>query len=270
MFSSLLLRSTMVTTDASESTVTTVPFFLVELMGQPVVAAAVVTAAVAILGLIVNFFLVYHLQRERFEFDRHLSRERFDNDVHLSKRKLAFDQRLELWRRKVVFAEDALTDLYNSAFALSAIRSPAAYSDEYEDRPGRDQEDEALRRARDTYFPILKRLQNKEYTEVLASMWARRFRAKALFGPNADQPFIRMRQVLAQVQTAAMILMRADTHTDIGSMREHRTAMEARVWEGASEIDAISNEIAAILTEAESIFRPALEAFPIPDAIEEA
>ena len=234
---------------------------LVDLLQQPAVIAGSIGAAVAVLGLLVNTVVSCILQWNRQKAEQTLARDRFDHEVRLARRKVALDQQLELWRRKVAFAEESLTDFYDVRFTMNAVRSGASYSTEVLDRPGRADEPEALRQARDTYYPVLRRIRDKENVAGFTRLWARRFRARALFGADADAPFTRFRRVLAQVQTAAEALMRENTHSEFGHAPAFKEQCEARVWDHGDG-DPTSLELDQIVVSAEAIFRPVLDTVP--------
>ncbi|MFD3263340.1 hypothetical protein [Phenylobacterium ferrooxidans] len=258
---------------------------------QPAVVGAAIAGAVAGIGLLVNFYASHRLQVQRLAHEQALADRRFERDVELTDqksrldlqladrrfhseidladRKHRLDRLLEQWRRRLDWAEETLADFYSAAHAMTVIRFPGGFGDEPEQREGRDLEPKDLRAFRDTYFPVLKRL--RDYNELLNSLHSKRFRAAAMFGPAATEPFDRFHQVVVQVTVGAQALMRSITHSDVGTMPAHKEKMEKRVWEGLEDPDPIAKEVEAILSQAEKIFSPVLsEAAPSPAAKEPA
>lgn len=77
---------------------------------QPVVFAALVTGAVAILTLIVNASLTRSLHQQRLQADLALSRERGVQEMKLAERKADLERHAADWQRKAEFAEEVLAE----------------------------------------------------------------------------------------------------------------------------------------------------------------
>ena len=231
------------------------------------VTAALVTGIVAIVVVLLNRWLQSDriradkdIAERRLDLDLKLTERRLEADLALAERRFELDRELDNWRRKVNFAEETLAEFYRAATAISVIRSPAVWGHEYERRAGRDQESPGEQRRRDQYLPYLDRINAQG--EFLDSLHARRFRAIALFDAGSDEPFNRIRAVVVQIQVAAQMLLRDPGPAETEQASQHRERMLQRIWEGyewaGEELDAIQQEIAAIVSVAERLFRPIL------------
>lgn len=227
---------------------------------QPTVIAAIVTGAVAIAVLLVNTALNTRMHRDKIAADKSLARERFNFDMRLAERRAALDRAVDDWKRKSAFAEQELVGFYEASSNLSAIRSIGSFGSENEDRQGRAEEGEELRRQRDTYHAIARRV--RDHAEFYNILYSKRYRALALFGKGADVPYKKIWQVMVEVQVAAFTLMRRDTDAPGHAAFEHRDRMENVVWEGAADDDQIARRIREAVAEAEALFRPVLETPP--------
>jgi hypothetical protein len=225
------------------------------LLDQPVVVAALIAACG---GILVNFLGSLFLQFQRFKFDKAIAIQRLNAEISLSREKQSLDQRFELWKAKRTFAEDSLAGFYEAEKLFHFFRSAMSFRSEAESRQGREDEPEALRNSRDTYWPVLKRMDDN--IELFNNLHARRFRAMALFGPEADEPFVEIRRLHARVHTAGQALMNQQTHSGYGIAPEFKENMERVVWEGLQEPDQLAAEIAAAVAKAEAVFGPILSA----------
>lgn len=236
------------------------------------VTATLVTGIIAILVVFLNRGLQTdrikadkQIAESRLDLDARLTERRLEADLRLAERKYDLDRELDDWRRKVTFAEEALSDFYRAQTTVSGIRSPAVWGHEYEQRVGREEEEERARARRDSYLPYLERV--RVNGEFLDNFHARRFRAIALFGVGADEPFDRLRAVVVQVQVAAQFLLRDDGAAENKELLQHHNQMLHRIWEGSQPVDgrldAIQLEVAAILAQAEQLFRPVLGRMPV-------
>lgn len=222
--------------------------------------AVLVTGAVAIVVLIVNSILNTRMHREKLKADRDLAREKFDFDKIADERRVALERDLDQWRRRVTFAEQELTAFYEARSRLSAIRSPGAFGGEAEDREGREAEGPQLKRQRDIYYPVAKRVQ--ENADFFNSFYTKRYLAIALLGPAAEEPYLQMWQALIQVRVAANMLLRWDAYADNEAAIKHRRQMEEVIWEGAADPDRLAEKIDQAVAEAEAILRPLIRAAP--------
>lgn len=231
------------------------------------VTAALVTGIIALLVVVLNRWVQAdrikadkQIAERRLNVDTSLAERRLVADLRLAERKVELDRDMDDWRRKVAFAEQALADFYQAQWAISAIRSPGVFAAEWLKREGRDEEDEQERKRRDNYYPYLQRIQ--EHGEFLDGLHSRRFRAVALFGVGADEPFLRLRQVVSQISTAAQMLLRSSSDDATEQSRKFTQSMQHKIWEGAEsageEPDKIQQELAGIVAAVEGLMRPVL------------
>lgn len=154
-------------------------------------------------------------------------------------------------RRRIELAEEVLADFYEARDIVRWVRSPMAYSYESSERPGREQDDDAIRGHRDTFYVPLKRL--SENAEFFARMRARRYRVIAAFGPESARAYQEINEVTNRITVSAKALMRLDPrrHDDRTFARQER--LEQDVWEG--DEDEVSARVDAILSSVEERFR---------------
>jgi hypothetical protein len=168
---------------------------------------------------------------------------------------------LSTWReqiigkRRIKLAEKILAQFYEAGDILRAVRSPIASGNEALSRPGRDDEDADIRAIRDVYYPIVSRLTQK--SKLFSSIHARRYRAIAVFGLSAIEPFDNLRSIYTEITVSARHLMIKGTHN------AHNTALKARleavVFEGPEDEDPFIDKINAIVTAVEQRFRPEIQ-----------
>jgi len=227
---------------------------------QPVVTAAIVAACAALLVMVGNAIISSILHAAKIKADGELAREKFDFDKALAERKVSLDAAITSWKRKYEFAEAELAGFYEARSLIEAIRSPMAYSSENEDRTGRDEEIAHVREARDRYYPVLRRA--RSHSEFFNGFHARRYRARALLGPTAEQPYLDIWRILNEVSVAAGMLMRPDIHVDHPATNAQRERMENRIWEGLPEDDDIGRRLLETIANAESVLQPLITDLP--------
>lgn len=219
---------------------------------HPVFLAAII----ALLGTLTALWMNNRFHRERLKFEERLADNKYAHDVSLEERKFRHTVGMAKWQRQSEFAERQLAAFYEARARLGSIRSPASYSSENDDRAGREQEREAVRNARDSYYPVLRRV--RQSSEFFNDLYAARYQAVALLGEGADMPFIAIWQVLNRIEVAASMLMREDMHGEHPNVAQNRQRMEERIWEGLADGDPIAAEIEVAIEEAEALFRPAI------------
>jgi len=224
---------------------------------QPVLLAAVI----ALIGTLVALRMNNRFHKERLRFEEKLADKKYAHDIGLEERKFSHTVRIAQWNRQSEFAEEQLAAFYEARARLKSIRSPVAYSSENNDRTGRDAEREAVRNARDSYYPVLSRV--NQSSGFFNDFYAARYRAVALFGEDADAPFIEVWQALNKVQVAASMLMREDMHGEHPNVAANRQRLEERIWEGLAAGDPIAVEIEAAIEKAEELFRPVIINAPV-------
>lgn len=166
-----------------------------------------------------------------------------------------------LGRRRIELAEEVLAAVYEAKEILEWIRSPASFAAESEGREGREEEDEDVRRQRDTYYPHIKRISDN--AEFFARVRAQRYRVIATFGQEATRSHDVIWDVRARVLSAAQTLMRmrmnapgvAMTEFQIERAYEARSRLEAVVWAGLDD-DRITHELDEMVSATEARFRP--------------
>lgn len=219
---------------------------------HPVLLAAII----ALFGTLAALWMNNRFHKERLKFEEKLADKKYVHDVSLEESKFSHTVAMAKWQRQSEFAEEQLAAFYEARARLRSIRSPASYSSENNDRAGRDQEREAVRNARDSYYPVLRRV--SQSSEFFNDFYAARYRAVALFGERADMPFIAIWEALNKVQVSASMLMREDMHGEHPNVAQNRQRMEERIWEGAADGDPIAAEIEAAIEGAEALFRPVI------------
>lgn len=253
----------------SETAATALPIWAQWL--QLPVAAALVTGVIGLMIVGLNRWVQAdrikadkEIATDRFALDKELAEKKLAADLRLAERKLELDQKLEDWRRRSAFAEELLSEFYRARTVVSAIRSPAIWGHEYENRVGRDQEPEPLRQRRDQYLPYIDRI--RANGEFLDGLHARRFRAIAIFGAGAELPFERIRQVIVRVQAAAHSLLNYQSPEAAPQMAQHNENMLKVIWEGygadGETPDQFQQTVDQVVDLAEQLFRPALVALP--------
>ncbi|SDC47566.1 hypothetical protein SAMN05444678_103150 [Sphingomonas sp. YR710] len=229
-------------------------------LNQPVVDAAIVAGLVALFVMIGNAVISSILHQSKITADRALATERFEFDKALAERKMALDRALTDWKRNAEFAERALSDFYEARSRMQAIRSPGSFGAENDDRVGRDAEVEAIRSSRDAYYPYLRRV--RTHSNFFDDFYARRYRATALFGPEAEVPYQEIWRVLHRVNVAASMLVRDSGPLLHEQQFQTRQNLEYAIWEGSIDPDPLADQIAEAVTTAEKLFRPAIAHMP--------
>jgi hypothetical protein len=229
--------------------------------GPPAVIAALVGAAVALLVMIGNAVANWILHRSKLKFDRQLARERFEFEKSLAERKIALDRAHHIWKRDSEFAEEALSAFYDARSRIQAIRSPGSFNSENNDRAGRENEQEEIRTARDTYYPYVRRI--REHSTFFSEFYAKRFRAAALFGLEADQPFREIWSLLIHLKVSAESLVAvAGQPAHHQRQRDRHQRLEETIWEGAADLDRIAGQLDAAIASAEQLLRPRIMNVP--------
>jgi hypothetical protein len=167
-----------------------------------------------------------------------------------------------LGRRKAELAEEVLADFYQARDVFRLVRSPGGFSGEARDRPRENGEEEALSRDLDSYFVPIARL--KYDRAFLSAFYAKRFRFRAVFDAAAEKPFLEMKEIDAQITSAANMLSRlaqVDATRGAAFRREqHYHTNEAIIWDQGEPDDAINPKVDAAVKAIEIICRPAIEA----------
>jgi hypothetical protein len=235
---------------------------------QPAVIAAVIAFTGVLFTVVIGTIYNVRTARKRMEFeerladqkqafDERLSQQRFDQERNLAQEKVEHERAMEDWRRRSIFAEDALARFYEARSRIRAIRSPASYASENDDRDGRDQEPDNVRTARDTYYPIARRL--NEAAPYFNDMYVGRYRAHALFGMDGAEPYSLLWGQLSALNVAvgSLVGRAGDEHPD----RQRR--LEETIWEGLGEPDKIAAAVEKAVYLAEQLFGPIIVNRPV-------
>lgn len=155
-----------------------------------------------------------------------------------------------LGKRRSELAEDVLAKFYQAEKAISIIRSPVVGTSESEGREREPDETEKESKILDTYYVPLARIQSQN--ELFADLYAKRFRMKALFGPDSEKPFATLDFVLRRIIVAARMLPSVQANEKLRG--EH----EDIIYE-TKENDELATKMKEALAEIEAICGPELE-----------
>jgi hypothetical protein len=235
---------------------------------QPAVVAAVIASLFSVIGLLINRATVRSMHRERLNFDERqverkitadidLAERKFKFDSDLAERRFVYDRRFSDHKRRVELAEEVLAGFLRMRDILREVRSPLAFGNEGEDRPQSDNETDQQAKARRTYFVPISRL--LKYSDFINGLMTKRYQMNAYFGPAAEVPFNTIWNVLAQIQSAARMM--------IGSLAADGQRQgsdnlwdkwERAIWEGLEDPDPHVAEIETAIAAVEAICRPTL------------
>ena len=154
-------------------------------------------------------------------------------------------------KRKSELAEHVLADFYQAKDIFEWVRFPISYPEEGAARPRNDGENDAEARVRDAYYVPIQRLAKE--AEFLGAMQARKYRFVALFGADAGIPFRELKEIQAEIVTAARMLARGNANA------LHLPDLEAKIWT-MGEQDDIKRRINHLIGNVEAICRPTLSA----------
>ena len=126
------------------------------------------------------------IHRERLTADQSLAERKFNLDKDLADKKLAFDKSLAVWRRRYDLADEILTLAYEARDGLVWARTPGGMSGEGDSREAVEDEDEALRTKRNSYYVPIERLHRE--TERFAALLSLRCSGEAHFGDAIVKP----------------------------------------------------------------------------------
>src|SRR5690606_3688319 len=137
-------------------------------------------------------------------------------------------------------AEEVLSLFYRARDAISHMRSPLGYSNEFEHIEAEEFEDSARTHARKSVAPLFKRYEG--YSELFADLHAARYRFMARFGDEKGKPFDDIQRILNEIFAAAdmMVVLAGDLDTD-GSKQRWLT-YTSKVWRHGSE-DEITKKV---------------------------
>lgn len=218
---------------------------------------ALVAGAVALLVVAINGRISWISHRVKLKADKQLAVDRFGYEKELAERKIKLESDQYVARRNSEFAEKTIEAFYDAASRIAVARSGGSFHSENNDRIGRDQEPQHIRDARDTYYPYVRRLVAN--SSFMTELHVRRFRAKALFGAEAEAPFVRLWIKWLRLRAAAERLTN-NAGQPAGNEAQRLIAErdEQTIWAEYADPDAFANEVDQIVEQAERIFSPAI------------
>ena len=158
-------------------------------------------------------------------------------------------------RRRLEIAEDTLALFYEAKEILLWVRVPASYDGEGASRPRGENETENVRSLLDAYYAPIARISRR--SEFFASLDAKRYRAKALFGDKAEHVFQEMKASVSNIQGAALLLIhsfREGTPQQTQEEFERHKRWRDTIWGG--DDDEWGQRINNAIKTAEDLFRP--------------
>lgn len=163
-----------------------------------------------------------------------------------------------LGRRKAELAEDVLADFYQMRDVFVWVRSPGGFGEEAAGRPREDNEDRNLANQLDAYFVPLARLHKDG--AFLSAFYAKRYRFRAVFGENAHEPFLEVREVQTKITVAARMLIRSAKQSRGKGPIVEQAQKEIYIWDSGDKDDPLTQSIDAAVAKIEALCRPAIEA----------
>ncbi|NNU81463.1 hypothetical protein HMH01_13560 [Halovulum dunhuangense] len=163
-------------------------------------------------------------------------------------------------RRKAELAEDLIAGFYEARDIFMSARSPGALGSEYDEIDlgaveGHDYE-EILK----TFYLPVSRINHSR--ETLASLHARRYRARVLFGSDIDEAFAILRSVEAGIISSSNLLRRlvlAATQSGQDPLKNERfREYEERLFYAGENDDAIKSELDQAVQKVEELCSPAI------------
>lgn len=247
----------------------------------PAVVAAGVSGIISVVGLIVSTRTARALHSEKLAFDRDLAERKFAFDSKLAERKLTSDHDLAEWKaqsdvhlaenkfkldtafadrkRRQDLAEEVLSSFYQMVDTIRAIRSSFGYAGEGEERQKQPNESPEVARARDAYYAIIERFEQRR--KEMADLLTRRYRMSAWFGKEAEEPFNLIQGALNEIIVSARNLTAWEGEPGM-SLPDNRRLIEKMrgdIWEGVSTPDLIGEKVTRSIALIESICRPVLQ-----------
>jgi len=175
---------------------------------------------------------------------------------------------LRAWRRQLIgrrtieVAEGTLLATYKIQEAMAYIRNPGALVGA-STRERQPDEPEGLARLRDSYFVPLERMQKT--SGDFAEFEKMQLLCHVYFGPEAGQPFERVKKARHTVWVSAtMLLQTAGEHgMDSDSNRKLVAKWSSHIWEGygaeGQQPDELSEMVSRAVADIEAMCRPYLK-----------
>lgn len=219
----------------------------------PALVAAAVSGVVSTVGFLVNRATTLATHREKLKADKELAERKFDFDKNIAEQKFKYDRDLNDHKRRVELAEIVLSDFYQMADVLRAIRSPGAYAAEWADRTPDTGETEEQTDNRNTYYVPIARIRRN--SDFISGMMSRRYRSKAVLSAEIDSAFQQVHEILVQVQVSAGTLMRMVDRS--GNGRQHNEALSERcekdIWMGYGDHDPLEERMQEAIVSVERL-----------------
>jgi hypothetical protein len=234
----------------------------------PAVIAAGVSGVVTIVGFIVSNRTARALHTEKLEAERKLTERKIDADIALAERKLTaditlaerkfqYDRDLDAWKRRTTLAEEVLAEFYHGKDIIDAARAPGSLGGEGDTRPREAWETEEDSRLLDSYYWPVERLDKRQ--EFFSQFLAKRYRFIALFGSDANQPFLDFWRVRGEILVAVRMLISTHRQRHMGSLPEERKQWETTMGWVHLPVDPIAARLDGVIEAIEKICRPAIQ-----------
>jgi hypothetical protein len=234
----------------------------------PAVVAATISGLVGGVGIWISARTARRIHAEKLAFDEKqverkitadidLAERKFKFDSDLAERRFIYDRRFNDHKRRVELAEEVLAGFLRVRDILREVRSPHGFGNEGEDRPKWENETDQQANSRRTYFVPISRL--LKYSDFINNLMTKRYQMNAYFGSNAEAPFDIIWNILAQVQSAARMMM---SSIALDGQRQGSDDLwekwERAIWQGLEEPDPHVAEIERAIAAMEAICRPTL------------
>jgi len=108
-------------------------------------------------------------------------------------------------KRKIELAEDILADFYKAREVIRSARFNVVFVGEESERKPEAAETPGQKKARDGFYRVFERLQKER--QLFAELHARRYRAMAYFGKEAEALFDDFRRLQVELTTSASMLI---------------------------------------------------------------
>jgi len=167
-----------------------------------------------------------------------------------------------LGRRKIEIAEGTLLATYKVQEAMAYIRNPGALVGA-STRERQSDEPEGLARLRDSYFVPLERMQKT--SGDFAEFEKMQLLCQVYFGPEAGQPFERVKTARHTVSVAARMLLQTagEYGMDSDSNRKLVAKWYSHIWEGygveGAQPDELTDTVTRAVADIEAMCRPHLK-----------
>lgn len=211
---------------------------------------------IALTGFIVNRRTLLTINELKLTADRALAERKCAADIGLAEKRFELDRLLADWMRRTEIAEQVLADFYKAKDIVEWARQPMVFTGEGQSRPGRDQDIEARRGAKDAlYAPVERLIREREF---FSQMHARRFKFMALFGTDsadAFQTFVRCNNMI-DAAARALIEDRQNLPKDV------REKFERCIDWSLKEDDEMSFAMNQAVSKIEAVCRQVLRVRP--------